>query len=120
MVCALHATCWHHPLVPALTGSRIHKFAVSAILSLATDKRTLQHRRCVCQQLAGRDVILVHRLLKNTVSEKIGSRAYAVYSDACIQTVGIDPAAQGCRSGARFCGLRGMSALSLNSRGSGN
>ena len=45
--------------------------------------------------LAGRDVILVHRLLKNTVSEKIASRAYAVYSDACFQTASIDPAAQG-------------------------
>jgi hypothetical protein len=47
------------------------------------------------EELAGRDVILVHRLLKNTVSEKIGSRAYALYSDACIQTMGIDPVAQG-------------------------
>jgi len=47
------------------------------------------------EELAGRDVILVHRLLKNTVGEKIGSRAYAVYSDACIQTLGIDPAEQG-------------------------
>src|SRR5580692_11923717 len=40
------------------------------------------------EELAGRDVILVHRLLKNTVSEKFGSRAYAIYSDACIQTMG--------------------------------
>jgi Protein of unknown function (DUF2652) len=47
------------------------------------------------EELAGRDVILVHRLLKNTVSEKIGSRAYVVYSDACLQTLGIEPAAQG-------------------------
>ena len=47
------------------------------------------------EELAGRDVILVHRLLKNTVSDKIGSRAYAVYSGACIQTMGMDPAAQG-------------------------
>ena len=47
------------------------------------------------EELAGRDVILVHRLLKNTVGEKIGSRAYAVYSDACVQMAGIDPAAQG-------------------------
>ena len=47
------------------------------------------------EELAGRDVILVHRLLKNTVSEKIGSRAYAVYNDACIRTAGIDPSAQG-------------------------
>jgi hypothetical protein len=47
------------------------------------------------EELAGRDVILVHRLLKNTVSGKLGSRAYALYSDACIQTMGIDPVAQG-------------------------
>jgi len=46
-------------------------------------------------ELAGRDVILIHRLLKNTVSEKIGSRAYALYSDACTRSIGIDPAAQG-------------------------
>jgi len=47
------------------------------------------------EELAGRDVIIVHRLLKNTVSEKLGGRAYALYSDACVQTVGIDPAAHG-------------------------
>ena len=47
------------------------------------------------EELAGRDVILVHRLLKNSVSEKVGSHAYALYSDASIQTMGIDPAAQG-------------------------
>jgi len=47
------------------------------------------------EELAGRDVILVHRLLKNTVSEKVGSRAYALYSNTCIQTMGMDPMAQG-------------------------
>src|ERR1700723_679267 len=47
------------------------------------------------EELAGREVILVHRLLKNTVSEKVGGRAYALYTDACLQTVGIDPAAHG-------------------------
>jgi len=47
------------------------------------------------EELAGRDVILVHRLLKNTVSEKVGDGAYALYSDACIQTLAIDPVAQG-------------------------
>jgi uncharacterized protein YndB with AHSA1/START domain len=46
------------------------------------------------EELAGRDVILVHRLLKNTTSAKVDGRAYALYSDACIQTMGIDPAAQ--------------------------
>jgi hypothetical protein len=44
---------------------------------------------------AAPDVILVHRLLKNAVSEKVGGRAYALYSDACIRTMGMDPAAQG-------------------------
>src|SRR5262249_44473917 len=47
------------------------------------------------EELAGRDVILVHRLLKNTVNEKVGGRAYALYSDACIHTMGMKPASQG-------------------------
>ena len=47
------------------------------------------------EELAGRDVILVHRLLKNTLGEKIGGRAYALYSDAAIRAMGVDPAAQG-------------------------
>jgi uncharacterized protein YndB with AHSA1/START domain len=47
------------------------------------------------EELAGRDVILVHRLLKNAVSEKVGNRAYVLYSDACVRAMGIDPAAQG-------------------------
>ncbi len=47
------------------------------------------------EELAGRDVILVHRLLKNAVSDKIGSRAYALYSDAAMRSMGVDPAAQG-------------------------
>ncbi len=47
------------------------------------------------EELAGREVILVHRLLKNTVSEKFGGSAYALYSDASMQAMGIDPAGQG-------------------------
>ena len=35
--------------------------------------------------LAGPDVILVHRLLKNTVSETAGVKAYAFLTDACLQ-----------------------------------
>src|SRR5690242_3049653 len=35
--------------------------------------------------LAGPDVILVHRLLKNTVSESMGVTAYALLTDACLQ-----------------------------------
>ena len=47
------------------------------------------------EELAGRDVILVHRLLKNEVGKTFGPRAYALYSDACVRAMGIDPAAQG-------------------------
>src|SRR5258706_13584613 len=46
-------------------------------------------------ELAGRDVILVHRLLKNGVNERLGGHAYALYSNPCIRAMGIDPAAQG-------------------------
>ena len=46
-------------------------------------------------ELAGRDVILVHRLLKNGVNERLGGHAYALYSNHCIRAMGMDPAAQG-------------------------
>jgi uncharacterized protein YndB with AHSA1/START domain len=47
------------------------------------------------EELAGRDVILVHRLLKNDVGKTFGPHAYALYSDACARAMGIDSAAQG-------------------------
>ena len=47
------------------------------------------------EELAGRDVILVHRLLKNEVGKTFGPHAYALYSGACVRAMGIDPAAQG-------------------------
>jgi len=47
------------------------------------------------EELAGRDVILIHRLLKNDVNERLGGHAYALFSDAAIQAMGIDPVAQG-------------------------
>ncbi len=55
----------------------------------------IKHRMAGRAELAGRDVILVHRLLKNAVDERLGDHAYALYSDACIQAMGIDPVAQG-------------------------
>ena len=55
----------------------------------------VKHKMGGREELAGRDVILVHRLLKNAVSEKIGGRAYALYSDAVIRSMGVDPVAQG-------------------------
>ena len=47
------------------------------------------------EELAGRDVILVHRLLKNDVGKTFGPRAYGLYSDACVRAMGIDAKAQG-------------------------
>lgn len=55
----------------------------------------IKHRMAGREELAGSDVIVVHRLLKNGVNERLGGRAYALFSDACIRAMGIDPAAQG-------------------------
>jgi len=46
-------------------------------------------------ELIGRDVIVVHRLLKNTVTEVAGTTAYALLTDACTTAMGLDPAALG-------------------------
>jgi uncharacterized protein YndB with AHSA1/START domain len=46
-------------------------------------------------ELAGREVIVVHRFLKNTVKERLGDHAYVLYSDLCIQAMRIDPGTQG-------------------------
>ena len=37
------------------------------------------------EDLAGPDVILVHRLLKNGITEETGCRAYAFFTEACLQ-----------------------------------
>ena len=55
----------------------------------------IRHRMMGREELAGRDVIVVHRLLKNSVNDRIGKRAYALYSDASVKALGIDTGAQG-------------------------
>jgi uncharacterized protein YndB with AHSA1/START domain len=55
----------------------------------------IKHKMAGREELAGRDVILVHRFLKNEVNKTFGTHAYALYSDACVQAMGIDPVAQG-------------------------
>jgi uncharacterized protein YndB with AHSA1/START domain len=55
----------------------------------------VKHKMVGREELAGRDVIVVHRLLKNAVNQHLGGHAYALYSDAFIQAMGIDPNAQG-------------------------
>ena len=55
----------------------------------------IKHRMAGREELAGRDIILIHRLLKNSVNERLGGHAYALYSDSCVLAMGIDPLAQG-------------------------
>src|SRR4051812_6085746 len=55
----------------------------------------ITHKMARREEIAGRDIILIHRLLKNGVSERLRGHAYALYSDACIQAMDIDPVTQG-------------------------
>ena len=48
------------------------------------------------EELVGRDVIVVHRLLKNNVQAELGIGAYALYTDECVRVMGLsDPAEAG-------------------------
>jgi uncharacterized protein YndB with AHSA1/START domain len=47
------------------------------------------------EELIGRDVIVVHRLLKNNVVASAGAEAYALLTEACTTALGIDAAALG-------------------------
>jgi len=48
------------------------------------------------EELVGRDVIVVHRLLKNDVHAALGIDAYALYTNDCIRMMGLaDPTAAG-------------------------
>ncbi|WP_298883986.1 DUF2652 domain-containing protein [uncultured Bradyrhizobium sp.] len=55
----------------------------------------IRQRMAGRDELAGRDVILVHRLLKNGVKERCGDRAYVLFSDAGIRSTDVDPVMQG-------------------------
>jgi hypothetical protein len=48
-------------------------------------------------ELVGRDVILVHRLLKNELAERTGIRDYVVYTDPLTRELALDPTALGWR-----------------------
>src|SRR5438093_13156665 len=54
----------------------------------------IKHRMAGREEIAGRDVIVIHRLLKNAVNERLGGYAYALYADPCIQAMCIDPVGQ--------------------------
>ncbi len=46
-------------------------------------------------ELLGRDVIVVHRLLKNSFTQHTGLRGYALFTQACLTKFGLDPATLG-------------------------
>lgn len=64
-------------------------------------KFVVHHGAAILQKVAGRqellgtDVIVVHRLLKNEVVEKLGINAYALITQRCIDATEIDPAELG-------------------------
>jgi hypothetical protein len=43
------------------------------------------------EEVVGSDVNLVHRLLKNHVSEATGWRAYALFTQKCLERIGVQP-----------------------------
>jgi uncharacterized protein YndB with AHSA1/START domain len=52
----------------------------------------VEHEVAGREELVGADVIMVHRMLKNSVTEQFGLRGYALLSDACLISIGIDQA----------------------------
>lgn len=55
----------------------------------------VMHEVAASQELVGRDVIVAHRLLKNTVTERTRLRGYALLTQACLDRFGLDPTALG-------------------------
>jgi uncharacterized protein YndB with AHSA1/START domain len=49
------------------------------------------------EDLTGTDVIVIHRLLKNTVARALDSGGYGLFTAACVAAMGLDPAAHGMR-----------------------
>ena len=49
------------------------------------------------EELAGTDVIVVHRLMKNSVAETFHLNGYVLFTAACIAAAAMDPAALGMR-----------------------
>ena len=49
------------------------------------------------EELAGRDVILVHRLLKNSVGAAFGLQGYGLFTSACVAAMQLEPSALGLR-----------------------
>lgn len=55
----------------------------------------VEHVVAGSSEIVGSDVITAHRLLKNHVTDRSGSTAFALITDACVTELGIDPASLG-------------------------
>ncbi len=55
----------------------------------------MRQRMAGREELMGSDVIVVHRLLKNEVVERLGIGAYALFTQASVDAVAIEPGALG-------------------------
>ena len=62
---------------------------------VAHQGQSLHQKMAGRDELMGSDVIVVHRLLKNHVVEQLGLTAYALLTQACVDAIGVDPAALG-------------------------
>jgi class 3 adenylate cyclase len=54
-------------------------------------------------ELVGSDVVLAHRLLKNSVTRRSGLHAYALITDACVRGLGLDPVGLGLTGHEQRC-----------------
>ena len=63
----------------------------------AHDGEFVRQRIAGREELAGGDVILVHRLLKNTVAKAFNLQGYALLTAACVDALALDAAALGLR-----------------------
>jgi len=50
------------------------------------------------EELTGRDVIVLHRLSKNSAAEVLGTKGYVLLTDECMAALGLDGAALGMRA----------------------
>ncbi len=50
------------------------------------------------EELTGRDVIVIHRLSKNSAADVLGTKGYVLLTDACTEALGLDPSALGMRA----------------------
>ncbi|HVR33704.1 MAG TPA: DUF2652 domain-containing protein [Acidimicrobiia bacterium] len=53
--------------------------------------RFVRHQVAGSEELTGTDVVIAHRLLKNTVREQLGVNGYSLFTAACVSELGLDP-----------------------------